>query len=184
MRTANSGIKTRRLSWSWEVCTWMMRRLTDCQETIALIRECRLVLKLFFQLQVLAVIELGISDVSEGGVWDNVTKKVAYCDRGLSEWSASIMMRHRSPGWWFEARTGPARSFSQCVWQFHQNVSGVVIGRNRSRTPSFTSFVVQNSWRLHGLCTIWKVLEASSVCSNLVLSLNRKERCFSAYSAL
>ena len=68
-------------------------------------------------------------------------RKVTYWGHGPLGWGASIMIRHCSPNWWFKAPVGLARSFSQCIWQFHQSVSCVVIWRGRLCMPSFTAWL-------------------------------------------
>ena len=60
---------------------------------------------------------------------------------------------------------------SRHVWQFHQSLSGVVIWRSRSRTPSFIALLygryanfLKATWFAYGM-EISLSLEASSVCS-------------------
>ena len=74
---------------------------------------------------------------------------------------------------WLLIRSALCVAISQRIWQFHLNTFSVVIWRSRLRASSFTA---RSHRKLIGRLF---AKETSSVCINVVSSLNRKERCVS-----
>ena len=147
-------------------------------------RECRHTLKLHSRLQT------GLSDsrpLSSRALYRCLVRvggAASDClmgELGVPEAEGRLLWpwttRLPSPGWSFGMPSGSARNCFQRNRLFRQSAAGAVLWRRLLVTPSFTarSCKLLEGYMVRSLNGKFFVLEACSVCSNVVPKLNRQE---------